>query len=73
MINPTEKYILQFPVNDGSCMNDNGFAYFESQARKAAAQKGCVLVGLNNVRLEFVRGRWSVSGTAILEKLQATG
>jgi hypothetical protein len=54
-------------------MNDNGFAYFESQARKAAAQKGCVLVGLNNVRLEFVRGRWSVSGTAILEKLQATG
>lgn len=73
MMKPTEKYILQFPVNDGSRMNDNGFAYFESQARNAAAQKGCVLVGMNNVRLEFVRGRWSVSGTAILEKLQATG
>ena len=73
MINDSEKYILQFPVSDGSRMTDNGFAYFESQARQTAARKGCVLVGLNNVKLEFVRGRWTVSGTAVLDKLQATG
>lgn len=73
MMNDSEKYVLQFPVSDGSRMKDNGFAYFEAQARQTAARKGCVLVGLNNVKLEFVRGRWTVSGTAVLDKLQATG
>ncbi len=73
MFNNSEKYVLQFPVPDGARMKDNGLAYFESQARETAAKKGCILVGMNNVKLDFVRGRWTVSGTAILDKLQATG
>ncbi len=73
MLNNPEKYVLQFPVQDGARMKDNGIAHFELQARQMAAQKGCILVGMNNVRLDFIRGRWTVSGTAVLEKLQATG
>lgn len=73
MLNDSEKYVLQFPVPDGARMKDNGLAHFESQARETAAKKGCILVGMNNVKLDFVRGRWTVSGTAILNKFQATG
>jgi hypothetical protein len=73
MDNESGKYLLQFPVHDGARLKDNGFAFFEAQARQTAAQKGCVLLGMNNVKLDFVRGRWTVSGTAILQKLQATG
>jgi hypothetical protein len=73
MLNDSEKYVLQFPVPDGARMKDNGLSYFESQAREMAAKKGCILVGMNNVKLDFVRGRWTVSGTAILDRLQATG
>jgi len=73
MLNNSDKCVLQFPVPDGARMKDNGFACFESQAREMAAKKGCILVGMTNVKLEFVRGRWTVSGTAILDKLQATG
>lgn len=73
MLNNPEKYVLQFPVQDGARMKDNGFAHFESQAREMAAQKGCVLVGMANVKLEFVRGRWTVNGTAHFDKLKAAG
>ena len=73
MFNESEKYVLQFPVQDGARIKDNGFAYFESQAREMAATKGCILIGMNNVKLDFLRGRWTVTGTAILEKLKATG
>ena len=72
MFKESEKYVLQFPVQDGSRIRDNGLAYFESRAREMAAKNGCDLVGMNNVRLEFVRGRWTVTGTALLDKLQAT-
>ena len=73
MFNESEKYVLQFPVQDSARINDNGFAYFESQAREMAAMKGCILIGMKNVKLDFVRGRWTVTGTAILDKLKATG
>ena len=73
MVDNSEKYVLQFPVQDGSQINDNGRAYFESQVREIAAKKGCNLIGTNNVKLDFLRGRWTVTGTAILEKLKATG
>ena len=45
MFNEPEKYVLQFPVQDGARMRDNGLAYFESRAREMAAQKGGILVG----------------------------
>ena len=73
MFNDSEKYVLQFPVQDGARMKDNGLAYFESQVREMAAKKGCDLVGMSNVKLDFVRGRWTVTGTAILHKLKAAG
>ena len=73
MLNEPEKYALQFPVQDGARMRDNGLAYFESRAREMAAQKGGILVGMTNVKLEFVRGRWTVNGTAHLDKLKAAG
>ena len=73
MIDNSEKYVLQFPVQDGSQIKDNGRAHFESQVREIAAKKGCYLIGINNVKLDFLRGRWTVTGTAILEKLKATG
>jgi hypothetical protein len=73
MVDSSEKYVLQFPVQDGSQIKDNGRAFFESQVREIAAKKGCDLVGMNNVKLDFLRGRWTVTGTAILEKLKATG
>ena len=73
MVNNSEKYVLQFPVQDGSQIKDNGLAYFELQVREIAAKKGCELIGMNNVKLDFLRGRWTVTGTAILEKLKATG
>ena len=73
MFDNSEKYVLQFPVQDGSQIKDNGRAYFESQVREIAAKKGCELIGISNVKLDFLRGRWTVTGTAILEKLKATG
>ena len=73
MVDNSEKYVLQFPVQDGSQIKDNGRAYFESQVREIAAKKGCELIGINNVKLDFLRGRWTVTGTAILDKLKATG
>jgi hypothetical protein len=73
MVDNSEKYVLQFPVQDGSQIKDNGLAYFEAQVREIAAKKGCDLIGMSNVKLEFLRGRWTVTGTAILEKLKATG
>lgn len=73
MFDNSEKYVLQFPVKDGARMKDNGLAYFESQVREMAAKKGCDLVGMNNVKLDFLRGRWTVTGTAIFEKLKAAG
>jgi hypothetical protein len=73
MVDNSEKYVLQFPVQDGSQIKDNGRAYFESQVREIAAKKGCDLIGMHNVKLDFLRGRWTLTGTAILEKLKATG
>ena len=73
MADNSEKYVLQFPVQDGSQIKDNGRAFFESQVREIAAKKGCELIGMNNIKLDFLRGRWTVTGTAILEKLKATG
>ena len=73
MVDNSEKYVLQFPVQDGSQIKDNGRAYFESQVREMAAKNDCELIGMNNVKLDFLRGRWTVTGTAILEKLKATG
>ena len=45
MIDNSEKYVLQFPVQDGSQIKDNGRAYFELQVREIAAKKGCELIG----------------------------
>ncbi len=73
MLSNSEKYVLQFPVQDGARMKDNGVAYFESQAREMAANKGCILTGMANVKLEFVRGRWTVTGTAQFNELKAAG
>lgn len=73
MFNEPEKYALQFPVQDGARLGDNGLAHFESRAREMAAQKDCILVGMTNVKLEFVRGRWTVTGTAHFNKLKAAG
>lgn len=73
MLNNSEKCVLQFPIQDGARMKDNGCAYFESQAREMAAKNGCILVGMNNIKLDFVRGRWTVTGTAVLDRLQAAG
>lgn len=73
MFNNTNEHVWQFHVEDGSQFKDNGRAYFEARAQELAETIGCNLVGSKNVQLEFIRGRWKVTGTAILDSLKATG
>ena len=73
MLNSTNEHVWQFHVEDGSQFKDNGVAYFESRAREMAATIGCQLLAMKNVQLERVRGRWTVTGTAVLDTLKATG
>ena len=73
MVNNGEEYVWQFEVANDVQRRDNGRVYFELRANERAAELGCHLVGLKNVHLDFLRGRWKVTGTAILEKMKATG
>ena len=73
MFNNTEEHVWQFQVENGAHIQDNGRAYFESRANELAATIGCNLVGMKNVQLDFLRGRWKVTGTAVLDRLKATG
>jgi hypothetical protein len=73
MFNNTEEHIWQFDVENGAHIKDNGRSHFESRANEMAAKIGCNLVGIKNVQLDFLRGRWKITGTAILKKLKATG
>ena len=73
MFNNTEEHVWQFYVENGALIKDNGRAYFELRANELAPTIGCNLVGIKNVQLDFLRGRWKVTGTALLEKLKATG
>ena len=73
VFNNSQEQVWQFPALDGAQFKDKGQAYFESQARQRAAAIGCNLVGMKGVRSEFVRGRWVVTGTAILDELKAAG
>jgi hypothetical protein len=72
MFNNTDEHVWQFQV-EGARFEDNGRAYFELRAREMAATIGCNLAGVKNVQMEFVRGRWKVTGTAILDSLKAAG
>ena len=69
----TEERVLQFHVENGALIRDNGRAYFELRANELASTIGYSLAGMKNVRLDFLRGRWTVTGTAIFDKLKATG
>ena len=73
MFDNREEHVLQFHVENGADIKDNGRACFESRANELAATIGCSLVGMKNVQLDFLRGRWKVTGTAVLDKLKATG
>ena len=73
MISNTEEHVWQFEVTNDAQRRDNGRSYFELRANERAAGLGCQLVGLKNVQLDFLRGRWKVTGTAIIEKMKATG
>ena len=73
MVNATEEHIWQFEIANDTQRRDNGRAYFELQASERAAALGCHLIGLKNVQADFLRGRWKVTGIAILEKMKATG
>lgn len=72
MFNNTDEQVWQFHVEDGPQFKDNGRAHFEARASEKATTIGCNLAGLKNVHLEFVRGNWIVTGTAILESSKAT-
>jgi hypothetical protein len=72
MFNNTNEHVWQFHVSDASQFKDNGRAYFEARASEMAATIGCHLAATKNVQLEFVRGRWTVTGTAVLDSLKAT-
>jgi hypothetical protein len=71
MFNHSEEHVWQFHVEDGSQFKDNGRAYFESRAAELASTIGFNLAASKNVYLEFVTGRWKVTGTAILNTLKA--
>jgi hypothetical protein len=73
MFDTTEEHVFQFEVTNDAQRRDNGRSYFEQRAKDRAAELGCHVVGLKNVQLDFLRGRWKVTGTAILEKMKATG
>jgi hypothetical protein len=73
MFNDTEEYIWQFEAPNGGLTKDNGHSYFGLRANERAMELGCHVVGLKNVKLDFLRGRWKVTGTAVLKKMQATG
>jgi hypothetical protein len=73
MFNNTEEHVWQFQVENGAHVKDNGRACFESRANEMAGTISCNLVGTKNVQLDFLRGRWKVSGTAVLHRLKATG
>ena len=73
MINSNEEHVWQFEIANDAQRRDNGRAYFELRANERAAELGCHLIGLRNVQPEFIRGRWKVTGTAILEKMKAAG
>lgn len=73
MVNNTEEHIWQFEITHDSQRRDNGRAYFELRANERAAAIGCHVTGLKNVQVDFLRGRWKVTGTAILEKMKAAG
>jgi hypothetical protein len=69
----SHEQVWPFPALDGAQFKDRGQAYFESHARQRAATIGCNLVGMKDIRSEFVRGRWVVTGTAILNEFKAAG
>ena len=73
MFNNTEEHVWQFEVANDAQRRDNGRAYFELRANERAAELGCRVIGLKNMQVDFLRGRWKVTGTAILEKMKATG
>ena len=73
MKNHTEEHVWQFEVANGAQSSDNGRSFFEARANERAAELGCHLVGLKNIQLDFLRGRWKVTGTALLDKMKATG
>ena len=73
MFNNTNEQVWQFHVEDRSHFKDNGRAYFEARANEMAATIGCNLSGSKNIQLELVRGRWLVTGTAVLNSWKATG
>ena len=72
MFNESEEHMWQFHVEDGSQFKDNGQAYFESRATELASTIGHNLAACKNIYLEFVAGRWKVTGTAILNTLRET-
>ena len=73
MNNSGEEHIWQFDIANDAQRRDNGRDHFEVRANEMAAELGCHLIGLRNVQLEFIRGRWKVTGTALLEKMKAVG
>jgi hypothetical protein len=70
MFHNTDEHVWQFHVEDGAQFKDNGRAYFESRATELASTIGCHLAASKNVYLEFITGRWKVTGTAILNTLE---
>ena len=73
MVDNSEKYVLQFPVQDGSQIKDNGRAFFESQVREIAAKKGCDLIGMNNVKLDFLERQMDRDRNRHSRKAQGNG
>jgi len=73
MVNNIEEHVWQFEITHDAGRRDNGRGHFELRANERAAALGCHVIGLKNLQLDFLRGRWKVTGTAILEKMKATG
>ena len=73
MLNNSDEQVWQFNVSSGEQMRDSGIHCFQTRARELAATIGCNLMGVKNVHLEFVRGSWKVTGTALLGKSKAAG